>query len=92
MSVSSNARKFIEADALNYESHGCEIVNISGDENSAEFTCKDYYNSDDLEFLKFSASDFDKTFNELGKALAQGLNLKYSWNRDGYKKTVKVRK
>ena len=48
-SVVSNAIEFCKADALNYESHGCEILHISGDEKSAEFTCLDNFPYD----LKF---------------------------------------
>ena len=88
-SVVSNAIEFCKADALNYESHGCEILHISGDEKSAEFTCLDNFPYD-LKFFKISVSDSDRLFNDLGKALAQGSNLIYTWSRDSNKTTIKV--
>ena len=86
----SNAIEFCKADALNYESHGCEILHISGNEKTAQFTILDNFTDDDLKFFKTSVIDSDRLFNDLGKAIAQGLNLTYTWSRDGNKTTIKV--
>ena len=88
----SNAKEFCDQSALNNESHGSTILNVSGNEQTAEMTFTDIFTDDDLKLFNVTIPDIDEWYHSLMKSLAQGLNLKYTWSRNGNKTTAKVQK